>query len=128
MPLTKKGKKIMKSMKDQYGDKKGESVFYASANKGKIKKVHGKKEGGAMERKKSKKFKEKLNPILINRPPVPKPKIPGEKSKQIKKHGMKEGGTMEPYYGSYISGTVDGKKLSNPSYRKYYGSLLKGLK
>ena len=38
MPLTKKGKKIMKSMKDQYGDKKGESVFYASANKGKIKK------------------------------------------------------------------------------------------
>ena len=81
-----------------------------------------------MKRKKSKKFKEKLNPILINRPPVPKPKIPGEKSKQIKKHGMKEGGTMEPYYGSYISGTVDGKKLSNPSYRKYYGSLLKGLK
>ncbi len=28
----------MKSMKDQYGDKKGEAVFYASANKGKIKK------------------------------------------------------------------------------------------
>jgi hypothetical protein len=82
MPLTKKGKKIMKSMKDQYGDKKGESVFYASANKGKIKKVHGKKEGGA----------------------------------------------MEPYYGSMISGTVDGKKLSNPSYKKYYGNLLRGFK
>jgi len=46
MPLTKKGKKIMKSMKDQYGDEKGEAVFYASANKGKIKKVHSKKEGG----------------------------------------------------------------------------------
>ena len=82
MPLTKKGKKIMKSMKDKYGDKKGESVFYASANKGKIKNVHGKKEGGV----------------------------------------------MEPYHGSMISGTVDGKKLSNPSYRKYYGSLLKGMK
>ena len=82
MPLTKKGKKIMKSMKDKYGDKKGESVFYASANKGKIKNVHGKKEGGV----------------------------------------------MEPYFGSMISGTVDGKKLSNPSYKKYYVSLLKGMK
>jgi hypothetical protein len=40
MPLTKKGKKIMKSMKSQYGKKKGEQVFYASANKGKIKGVH----------------------------------------------------------------------------------------
>jgi|TARA_Y100000114_G_scaffold137457_1_gene139772 hypothetical protein len=82
MPLTKKGKKIMKSMKKQYGDKEGEAVFYASANKGKIKKVHSKKEGGA----------------------------------------------MEPYYGSFISGTVDGKKLSNPSYKKYYGNLLRGFK
>ncbi len=35
---------------------------------------------------------------------------------------------MEPYHGSFISGTVDGKQLSNPSYRKYYGSLLKGMK
>jgi len=30
MPLTEKGKKIMKSMKKQYGKKKGETVFYAS--------------------------------------------------------------------------------------------------
>lgn len=36
MPLSKKGKKIMKSMKAHYGKKKGESVFYASKNKGKI--------------------------------------------------------------------------------------------
>jgi hypothetical protein len=43
MPLTKKGKKIMKNMKQEYGSKKGESVFYASANKGNIKGVHGKK-------------------------------------------------------------------------------------
>lgn len=43
MPLTKKGAKIMRSMKKQYG-KKGEQVFYASANKGIIKGVHkGKK-------------------------------------------------------------------------------------
>ena len=36
MPLTKKGKEIMSSMKSQYGDKKGKSVFYASKNAGKI--------------------------------------------------------------------------------------------
>jgi hypothetical protein len=44
MPLTKKGKKIMKSMKKQYGKKRGETVFYASRNKGVIKGVEkGKK-------------------------------------------------------------------------------------
>jgi len=42
MPLTKKGKKIMKSMKEEYGSKKGKTVFYASANKGKIKGVEKK--------------------------------------------------------------------------------------
>ena len=39
MPLIKKGKKIMKSMKKQYGTKRGEQVFYASLNKKKIKGV-----------------------------------------------------------------------------------------
>ena len=39
MPLTKKGKKIMRSMKKQYGKKRGEQVFYATKNKGKIKGV-----------------------------------------------------------------------------------------
>tara|TARA_Y100001973_G_scaffold44601_1_gene66402 strand:- start:58 stop:213 length:156 start_codon:yes stop_codon:yes gene_type:complete len=39
MPLTEKGKKIMKSMKKQYGKRKGETVFYASKNKGVIKGV-----------------------------------------------------------------------------------------
>ena len=43
MPLTDKGKKIMKSMKSKYGKKKGEQVFYASKNKGKIKNVDKKK-------------------------------------------------------------------------------------
>ena len=37
MPLTDKGKKIRAAMHKQYGDKKGESVFYASINKGTIK-------------------------------------------------------------------------------------------
>jgi hypothetical protein len=36
MPLTKKGKKIMNSMKQEYGDKKAEEVFYKSRNAGTI--------------------------------------------------------------------------------------------
>ena len=36
MPLTEKGKKIMKAMKKEYGSKKAKQVFYASKNKGKI--------------------------------------------------------------------------------------------
>lgn len=40
MPLTKKGRKIMSNMKDEYGTKdKAEEVFYASRNKGTIKGV-----------------------------------------------------------------------------------------
>ncbi len=39
MPLTPKGKKIQSAMKKEYGKKKGTSVFYASANKGRIKGV-----------------------------------------------------------------------------------------
>lgn len=37
MPLTKKGEKILANMKKRYGAKKGESVFYASINAGRIK-------------------------------------------------------------------------------------------
>ncbi len=37
MPLTKSGAKIKKQFKSQYGEKKGEEIFYASINKGKIK-------------------------------------------------------------------------------------------
>ena len=43
MPLNEKGRKIMKSMKEQYGKKRGETVFYASKNKGVIKGVEKKK-------------------------------------------------------------------------------------
>mgnify|MGYP001581668726 CR=1 FL=1 len=46
MPLTKKGAKLLKQMKEEYGKKKGTGVFYASAKKGTIKEVHkGKKKG-----------------------------------------------------------------------------------
>ena len=43
MPLNEKGKKIMKSMREQYGKKRGEQVFYASKNKGVIKGVEKRK-------------------------------------------------------------------------------------
>jgi hypothetical protein len=36
MPLTEKGREIMAAMKRQYGEEKGEEVFYASKNAGKI--------------------------------------------------------------------------------------------
>lgn len=44
MPLTKKGAKILKAMKEEYGAKKGTQVFYASQKKGTITGTHkGKK-------------------------------------------------------------------------------------
>jgi hypothetical protein len=42
MPLTKKGTKIKRSMQKTYGKKKGEAVFYASKNAGRIKGVEKK--------------------------------------------------------------------------------------
>lgn len=36
MPLTDKGKTILKEMRKRYGKEKGERVFYASKNKGTI--------------------------------------------------------------------------------------------
>lgn len=40
MPLTKKGRKVMKAMEDTYPTKeKAQSVFYAAKNAGKIKGV-----------------------------------------------------------------------------------------
>ena len=43
MPLKNKGEKIKKAMVQQYGKKKGEKIFYATENKGKIKGVAKKK-------------------------------------------------------------------------------------
>jgi hypothetical protein len=42
MPLTRKGKKIMAVMANEYGSGKGKEVFYASQNKGTIKGTHKK--------------------------------------------------------------------------------------
>lgn len=43
MPLTPKGREIKAAMDKEYGKKKGDRVFYASANKGRIKGVTTKK-------------------------------------------------------------------------------------
>ena len=51
MPLNKKGKKIKKAMTKQYGKKKGEKVFYAMENSGKLRKVT--KARGGMDASKS---------------------------------------------------------------------------
>lgn len=45
MPLTKKGHKVMKSMAKTYGPKKGEQVFYATRNAGKLSNVERGKKG-----------------------------------------------------------------------------------
>ena len=54
MPLTKKGKKILGSMKESYGSNKGKKVFYASKNKGVIKSIDKKHGGIAKHKGKSK--------------------------------------------------------------------------
>lgn len=43
MPLNKKGVKIRQAMEKFYGKKKGDEVFYASENAGKLKGVTKKK-------------------------------------------------------------------------------------
>jgi hypothetical protein len=50
MPITKSGAKVLKDLKDEYGDK-GEEVFYAMINQKKkgSEKWHGKKKGMKMK-------------------------------------------------------------------------------
>lgn len=45
MPLTKKGKGILKELRKEYGAKKGAAVFYALENKGSIKGIVKKTKG-----------------------------------------------------------------------------------
>jgi hypothetical protein len=52
MPLTAKGKKILSAMRSEYGGKKGESVFYASINAGKVTGAEKKAARGAKVAKK----------------------------------------------------------------------------
>ena len=64
MPLNKKGKKIMKKMKKEYGKKKGESVFYAMENSGKLKGVKKAKKGMMMKARYGTMAKQSTGPAL----------------------------------------------------------------
>jgi hypothetical protein len=37
MPLTKKGQKVRRTMRDRYGKERGDRVFYATERKGSLK-------------------------------------------------------------------------------------------
>lgn len=54
MPLTKKGKKIKRKMREEYGPDKGDEVFYASQNKGTIKGTHKKNKYAKKKKAKAK--------------------------------------------------------------------------
>ena len=43
MPLNEKGKKVRREMRKTYGKEKGDKVFYASENSGKLKGIKRKK-------------------------------------------------------------------------------------
>lgn len=45
MPLTTKGRKVMRELKDEYGDQRGQAVFYAMVNSGKLRGVEEKRKG-----------------------------------------------------------------------------------
>jgi hypothetical protein len=52
MPLSKAGKKIKAKLEKQYGEKKGEGIFYAMENKGEIpgmNKMKGYAKGGMVK-------------------------------------------------------------------------------
>lgn len=69
MPLTAKGKKIKTAMTKRYGEKKGENIFYASANKGTIKDVEKEKElkkGGAVRKARKPKKSKKKSKSRVN--------------------------------------------------------------
>jgi len=69
MPLTTKGTKIKSTMKKQYGEKKGEQVFYAAANKGTVKDVEKKQEfkkGGSVRKTSKSKVTKKKSKSRVN--------------------------------------------------------------
>lgn len=51
MPLTAKGRKILRQMQQEYGPEKGKQVFYAARNKGRITDVDRQRPASATRRK-----------------------------------------------------------------------------
>jgi len=69
MPLTTKGSKIKSAMTKKYGEKKGEQIFYASANKGTITDVEKKQKlakGGATRKASKSKVTKKKSKSRVN--------------------------------------------------------------
>ena len=69
MPLTANGSQIKSDMTKKYGEKKGEQVFYASANKGTIsnvEKVKELKKGGAVRKTSKSKVTKKKSKSRVN--------------------------------------------------------------
>jgi hypothetical protein len=96
MPLNKKGKKIMEKMKKEYGKKKGESVFYAMENSGKLKGVKKAKQG-------------------MMAVPAGKEKSLGKLPPEVNRMGYaKQGMMMKARYGTMAKGDVkEGISKSN---------------
>lgn len=98
MPLTKKGKKIMHAMEEEYGKDKGEGIFYASKNKGTIKGVEDKKH-------KSKALKKAMHSYSAKRAHKGKDLgKPGKNFKKIEDKAEKEYGSKEA--GKRVAGAV----------------------
>ena len=72
MPMSKAGRKIMANLKKEYGDKKGEGIFYAMENKGEIlgmNKMKGYAKGGDTKKKKKKEPAKKGREVATRRMP-----------------------------------------------------------
>ena len=107
MPLNKTGKKIMKSMKDQYGSKEGEQVFYASKNKGILPKV------------------EKASMGKSFGPPPKK----GPQSQGMKEGGSSQGERFVKFFGRQFNQNKDKilKEAVTGLFKKDFGSRFKNL-
>ena len=134
MPLNKKGKKIMEKMKEEYGKKKGESVFYAMENSGKLKGVKKAKKGMMTNLKPVPAGKEKslgkLPPEVRNRMgyakygKMMKAKIGAQVSDKEIENFEKE--TIKKLAGAQVSDKEAKKIISMMPKKSHGGSMKKG--
>jgi hypothetical protein len=129
MPLNKKGKKIMEKMKEEYGKKKGESVFYAMENSGKLKGVKKAKQGMMANLKPVPAGKEKS---LGKLPPEVRNKMGYAKYGKMMKAKMgaqvsdKEIETIKKLAGAQVSDKEAKKIISMMPKKSHGGSMKKG--
>ena len=58
------------------------------------------------------------------RPEIANSRVPLKGPSNITKTGVPTRPKTEEYTGSYIDADIDGVKVSNPSYKKYYKDLI----